>query len=38
MTIDDGPVLLDFHVAREENVLPMVPAGEAIDRMITGTA
>jgi acetolactate synthase-1/2/3 large subunit len=38
MGIEDGPVLLDFHVAREENVFPMVPAGEAIDRMITGMA
>ena len=33
-----GPVLLDFHVAAEENVFPMVPAGEAIDRMIGGMA
>ncbi|MFO7956610.1 MAG: biosynthetic-type acetolactate synthase large subunit [Candidatus Brocadiia bacterium] len=38
MGIEDGPVLLDFHVTREENVFPMVPAGEAIDRMITGMA
>ena len=29
---------LDFKVAREENVFPMVPAGEAIDRMIGGMA
>jgi acetolactate synthase-1/2/3 large subunit len=33
-----GPVLLDFMVAPEENVFPMVPAGEAIDRMIGGMA
>jgi len=30
--------LLDFLVDREENVYPMVPAGEAIDRMIGGMA
>jgi len=34
----NGPVVLDFHVAPEENVFPMVPAGEAIDRMIGGMA
>ena len=33
-----GPVVLDFHVDPEENVFPMVPAGEAIDRMIGGMA
>jgi len=30
----DGPVFMDFHIEPEENVFPMVPAGEAIDRMI----
>jgi acetolactate synthase-1/2/3 large subunit len=30
--------VLDFAVDREENVFPMVPAGEAIDRMIGGMA
>ena len=34
----DGPVVLDFIVCPEENVFPMVPAGEAIDRMIGGMA
>lgn len=29
-----GPVLMNFEVAREENVFPMVPAGEAISNMI----
>jgi acetolactate synthase-1/2/3 large subunit len=38
MRIDDGPVLLDFRIAPEENVFPMVPAGEPIDRMLTGMA
>lgn len=33
-----GPVVLDFIVEPEENVFPMVPAGEAIDRMIGGMA
>jgi len=31
-------VLLDFHIEPEENVYPMVPAGEAINRMIGGMA
>jgi acetolactate synthase-1/2/3 large subunit len=31
-------VMLDFHVTREENVFPMIPAGEAVDRMIGGMA
>lgn len=30
----DGPFLLDFRIEREENVLPMVPAGAAINEMI----
>jgi acetolactate synthase-1/2/3 large subunit len=30
--------VMDFVVAREENVFPMVPAGEAINRMIGGMA
>jgi acetolactate synthase-1/2/3 large subunit len=30
--------ILDFMIDREENVFPMVPAGEAIDRMIGGMA
>ena len=33
-----GPVFIDFRIDREENVFPMVPAGEAIDRMIGGMA
>jgi len=31
-------VLIDFMVEEEENVMPMVPAGEAINRMIGGMA
>ncbi len=33
-----GPVLVDVVVEREENVFPMVPAGEAINQMIGGLA
>ncbi len=29
-----GPVLMNFKVCREENVLPMVPAGKAIHEMV----
>ncbi len=29
-----GPVLINFKVSREENVLPMVPAGKAIHEMV----
>jgi acetolactate synthase-1/2/3 large subunit len=34
----DNTVLIDLHIAQEENVYPMVPAGEAINRMIGGMA
>jgi acetolactate synthase-1/2/3 large subunit len=30
------PCIMDFHVDREENVYPMVPAGESIKNMILG--
>jgi acetolactate synthase-1/2/3 large subunit len=32
----DNTVFLDFHVEQEENVFPMVPAGEAINKMLDG--
>lgn len=32
----DGPFVMDFRIEREENVLPMVPAGAAISEMIGG--
>ena len=38
LEVDDRPVLIDFRVNPEENVFPMVPAGEAIDRMLSGMA
>jgi acetolactate synthase-1/2/3 large subunit len=34
----DNVVFIDFHIEPEENVFPMVPAGEAINRMIGGMA
>jgi len=33
-----GPVVMDFKVTAEENVFPMVPTGQAINRMIGGMA
>ncbi|MCX5688136.1 MAG: biosynthetic-type acetolactate synthase large subunit [Candidatus Omnitrophica bacterium] len=34
----DNVVFIDFQVEEEENVFPMVPAGEALNRMIEGLA
>jgi acetolactate synthase I/II/III large subunit len=34
----DNTVFIDFHVEPEENVFPMVPAGEAINKIIEGLA
>ncbi len=34
MAVDDGPCLIDFHVVRDENVMPMVPAGGTVDDML----
>jgi acetolactate synthase-1/2/3 large subunit len=34
----DNTVFVDLHIEPEENVYPMVPAGEAIDKMISGLA
>lgn len=31
-----GPVIMDFMIEREENVFPMVPAGESISNMLHG--
>jgi acetolactate synthase-1/2/3 large subunit len=38
LAIKKVPVVMDFIVEEEENVFPMVPAGEAINRMIGGMA
>jgi len=32
--VEDKPVIIDFWVDREENVLPMVPAGKSYRDMI----
>jgi acetolactate synthase I/II/III large subunit len=34
MQTNDRPFLIDFRVVREENVLPMVPAGGSVDDML----
>jgi acetolactate synthase-1/2/3 large subunit len=34
----DGAYVLEVEIEREENVFPMVPAGESIDRAIGGMA
>ena len=38
LEVTDRPTFMDFRVEKEENVFPMVPAGEAINRMIGGMA
>ncbi len=38
LKINDRPSILNFKVAKYENVFPMVPAGSAINRMIGGMA
>jgi acetolactate synthase-1/2/3 large subunit len=35
LSVNDRPVILDFHVDREENVYPMVPAGKSVKDIIT---
>ncbi len=34
MEVKDRPCLIDFHIARDENVMPMVPAGGTVDDML----
>ena len=34
LKINDRPCLIDFHVAREANVFPMIPAGGSVDDML----
>jgi len=36
MEINNGPVVMDFLVAPEENCYPMVPAGAALNEMVEG--
>ena len=30
----DGPALIDFVVEEEENVYPMIPAGQSVENLI----
>ena len=34
LSITDKPIIIDFHVAKEENVYPMVPAGKSVKETI----
>jgi acetolactate synthase-1/2/3 large subunit len=34
MSVKDRPCLIDFRVVRDENVMPMVPAGGTVDDML----
>ncbi|MBI2844560.1 MAG: biosynthetic-type acetolactate synthase large subunit [Armatimonadetes bacterium] len=34
LEINDRPTVLDFRIAREENVYPMIPAGQSIEEMM----
>lgn len=34
MKVKDRPALIDFHVVKEENVFPMIPAGQSIEEMM----
>ncbi len=34
MEVNDRPVIVDFRVARHENCLPMIPAGQTVEQMI----
>jgi acetolactate synthase I/II/III large subunit len=34
LAVTDRPTIMDFRVSREENVFPMIPAGQAVENMI----
>lgn len=34
MEVDDRPVMVDFAVAKEENVFPFIPAGQSYDELL----
>ena len=34
LKINDRPVVMDFRIVREENVFPMIPAGQSIEQMM----
>jgi acetolactate synthase I/II/III large subunit len=35
LSIKDRPIIIDFHISKEENVYPMVPSGKSVKEMIT---
>ncbi len=34
MEVTDRPTLIDFQISPEENVFPMIPAGQSIEEMM----
>jgi acetolactate synthase-1/2/3 large subunit len=34
MEVNDRPTIIDFRISREENVFPMIPAGQSIEEMM----
>ncbi len=34
MEVNDRPTLIDFRISRDENVFPMIPAGQSIEEMM----
>lgn len=34
MEVNDRPTIMDFRIVREENVFPMIPAGQSIEQMM----
>ena len=34
MAYNEGPILVEFVVAKEDNVYPMIPAGQTVDEMM----
>ncbi len=34
MSVNDRPTVIDFRTAREENVFPMIPAGQSVEEMM----
>ena len=34
LEVTDRPVVMDFRIAREENVFPMIPGGQSIEEMM----
>jgi hypothetical protein len=34
MAFNEGPILVEFVVAREDNVYPMIPANQTVEEML----